>query len=276
MGNTCEGIKDYNGNTCTSFPCCNKKNSQGDCVTWYSHNTSKNNIGEVDVYTTSCNHVELPDSLGKSSGDTMSGTISASEWSQTIYYADPSKDKTCNDLSETDCKKNINCAYDPTTSQDMCKNQCCGVVNTAGQGGAEMQNNGIGQWTKMINIPLRRVDWAQSCDYLARNTLYNYDYTACYTSGKDIRLNQYFQAAQSTQNMCMTTSDVDCSSICDCETEYECNNEKCELLNVAVMGSNDPETIASMGISGVLQNLQGFTATDMAYVTALIAILAAL
>lgn len=270
MGNTCEGIKDYNGDDCDGFPCCTEK-EDGYCITWQSQNVSSSG----DVSTTSCNKTDLPLVVGQSNNTSMTGDMSTSEWGQVIYYADPTNDSTCSSLSETDCKKNVSCGWDPTSAKGMCGQSCCGVVNTAGAGGKKMQNNGIGTWSNVQDLPSTRTDWAPSCEYLARNTLYNYDYTACYTTGKDIRLKQYFQAAQSTQAMCVDQTGVDCKTICDCDSSLECNNNKCELLNVAVMGSNSPSEIADMGITEVMNDLQGFISTDMTYLSALLAILAA-
>jgi hypothetical protein len=192
------------------------------------------------------------------------------------FYADASNDSQCNGKLELDCKKDHACGWDPTTEQTLCGSSCCGIVTKNETAGTDLANDGIGKWADMHEITDTRANWASSCEYLARNTVYNYDFTACYTSGADIRTGQRYMAAKSTLNMCDTTDDVDCSSVCDCPDSGDCRNVNCELLNLSVMGTAKQAELESLGLSGVLSQIQGFVSTDSIYLAALLAIVAAL
>jgi hypothetical protein len=274
----CDKLLDANGYPCTSFPCCTQENSQGFCVSWHSPNVTYDASNRTSIADKrSCNQVNLPQTPGKSDSTTITAELTANkEWLSSIYYADSSNDDMCKDLDEEACKSNSFCGYDPTSSKSLCGNSCCGVANTAGKGEHVLQNNGIGQWTQIENLSLDRDEWAPSCGYLARNTLYNYNYTGCYTQGTDIRLKQYFQASQSTQNMCMDENGIECSKICNCKEKFQCNNSDCELMNIAIMGTSDQNKLKSMGLTKLLHDVQPELATDGAYIAALLAVVSVL
>jgi hypothetical protein len=224
--------------------------------------------------TNSCNQTQLPLTTGVSNNYTLGGTYTSSNWEQSIFYADSGNDDVCKDLDEVSCKESKYCGYDPTSAKSMCGSSCCGVNNTAGKGSSTMQNNGIGIWSQMLDLGDNRVSWAKSCEYAARNTLYNYDYTSCYTSGSDIRTKQYLQVAKSTQNMCdASNSDYNCDKICNCKSSV-CNSVECEIMNVAVMGSSVPTNLLAGDFKEVMNEFSSMLAQDGSYIGILIAIIA--